>query len=420
MKGKMIISILMAAILLISSIATALAVSGNTSSVEVFHVHANNGDASIKLKSSKGIAYVEKRSVWGTNPVTGYAEEDTHGFYNVKVEGPGKNEIIRWVPSVTTTIDLLGSGFESSSTLKITFPYSGDYTITVEPMDNSYASNNYWLVDRLMYWVTPATWSISQQNHCYADYSSNGGSSYSGTVYIYCYDEYGNELSSYSQTISSSTYIAPPSLSGYRAESNSAYVQLNSSTGACNPSAIYFNYTHNNTASAILQFPTAGYTVWLRNPNVERIQPQCGPGYQYAVFASMSGSTKLYKPRDITYLSAHFCVDNWVYIEFGYTDNVLRYGFFEKSLFNPSIDWNSIPTYSLGTERRGRVTTTTTPNNGPSANCGSYASCKLYAGDTVYACMEYNGWYLCRFYNNHSNNYGDVYLWVPGYTISWD
>lgn len=207
MTSKTLVSVVLIFVLLTVSICTALAVEGNTSSTEVFHVHANSGNASIRLKSTKGVAYVEKRTIWGTNDVTGYEEEDTHGFYNVTVTGPGKNETIRWVPSVTTAIDLLGSGFESSSTLQITFPYAGDYTVTVEPMDNSYASSNYWLVDRLLYWTTPATWSITKENQCYMDYSSSPQPTFSGIVYIYCYDEYGNELTSYSQTISSSTVM---------------------------------------------------------------------------------------------------------------------------------------------------------------------------------------------------------------------
>ena len=172
--------------------------------------------------------------------------------------------------------------------------------------------------------------------------------------------------------------------------------------------------------SSVPSFPTASYTVWLRNYNVDRIRPQCGPGYNYAVFASMNGSTRLYNPRNITYLAAHFCVGSWVYIEFGYTDGVQRYGFFEKSLFDSSVSWSSIPSYSLSTERHGRVTSSVTPYNGPGTNCGSYSSCQLYQGTAVHACMEYNGWYLCRFYNDHGNNYGEVYLWVPGYSISWN
>ena len=47
--------------------------------------------------------------------------------------------------------------------------------------------------------------------------------------------------------------------------------------------------------SSIPAFPTASYTVWLRNYNVDRIRPQCGPGYNYAVFAS-KGHTPCFVP----------------------------------------------------------------------------------------------------------------------------
>ena len=172
--------------------------------------------------------------------------------------------------------------------------------------------------------------------------------------------------------------------------------------------------------TSVPAFPEASYGLTLRNRNVERIRPQCGPGRNYAVFASVNGSTKLYKPQDITYLAAHFCVGDWVYVEFGYTDGVLRYCFFEKSLFSPSVDWSLIPAYSLASERHGTIINEQVPYNGPGTHCGSYASCRLSNGDSVYACMEYHNWFLCRFYNGHGNNYGTVYLWVPGSNICWD
>jgi hypothetical protein len=53
-------------------------------------------------------------------------------------------------------------------------------------------------------------------------------------------------------------------------------------------------------------------------------------------------------------------------------------------------------------------------------NSGEYESCRLYYGDQVYACLEHDGWYLCRFYNNHTNYYGNAYLWVPGDAIRWN
>jgi hypothetical protein len=169
----------------------------------------------------------------------------------------------------------------------------------------------------------------------------------------------------------------------------------------------------------VQSFPTGSYSLSLRNRNVERIQPQCGPGYGYSVFASKSNGSRLYDPRSITYMRAHFCVGDWVYVEFGYTDNVLRYGFFEQSLFDPSVSWSSMPSCSLDGGRQGYVTSDTTPYNGPGWNCGDYPSCVLYSGTRVTACMECNGWYFCRFYNDPHNNYGTIYLWVYGGNIRW-
>ena len=439
MKNKLVLLISLVMGLMIACVSTAFAIGGSTSSTTTFHVHANNGSAYIKLKSSKGVAHVEKHSAWGLNPITGYEDESTYGFYNVTVTGPGLNKTIKWTPSVTFIVDVFRNDFESSSTLEISFPSSGDYTVSVEPMNSSEISS-YWVIDRLMYWTTQSTWTVSKEKNCYTDYqvssNSSGGNSntvsggstgsytpptYSGTVYIYCYDENGNTISSSSKTISSSSYIYPPNVSGYTTTSVETYVILDSSTGNCSPSSVNFYYKRNvQPSSSIPKLPSSACTLWLKNSNVERIRPQCGPGYNYAVFASMSGSTKLYNPRNITYMNARFCVGSWVYIEFGYSDGVQRFGFFEKSLFTPSGDWSNVPSYSLSTEKHGRITSTTTPYNGPSTNCGSYASCKLYSGDAVHACMESNGWYLCRFYNGHSNNYGEIYLWVPGSSISWN
>ena len=419
MNRKICLSFIMAMVLTVVCVSTALAVNGSASSAGVFYVHASNGNASIKLKSTMGVAYVEKHALWNASQIKGYEYEDTHGFYTVTVTGPGTNKTFRWVPSVSGAIDLLNSGFESSATLQIYFPYAGDYTVFVEPMDNQYASSEYWLVDRLLSWVTPATWSVIQQNECFASASAPQQPSAAGTVYIYCYNEYGNEIGRFSQTIEKSAYITPPTLQGYTALSDGVYVFLNTSTGSCDPAALHFYYTLSGSA-AIPQFPITGYSVWLKDPTVERIRPQCGPGRQYAVFASMNGSTKLYNPRDITYLNVHFCVGNWAYIEFGYTDNAVRYGFFDRALFYTSVDWANIPAYSLDAERHGIITAAVTPNNGPTSNSGSFASCKLYPGDAVHACMEYNGWCLCRFDNRHTNNYGQVYLWVPEKYISWN
>jgi len=419
MKGKVLLFPIMLLLILMAAVSTAFAVEGNTSSTEVFHVHSNYKNSSLKLEAAKGTAYVEKGFVLSGNPGRKYKEKKIYGFYKIHVLGPGKQETIEWAPSASIFLRAVGSGFESGSSLKLSFPAEGDYTVRVEPMENSKASSEYWLSNHLLYWIKPAAWNIVAENGCSADYASVTPAASSGVVHILCNNDYGAEIYCFDQEIYTSTTIDPPTFSGYTTLSNSTYVHLDTTTGFCSPSTIYFYYAHNSTFS-IPQLPTDKYAVWLRNPNVERIQPQCGPGRNYSVFASMNGTQKLYAPQNITYMKACFCVDDWVYLQFGYTDKVIRFGFFEKSLFNPSVDWSVIPGYSLTTERNGRITRETTPYNGPARNCGSYESCKLYPGNLVHACMEYNGWYFCRFNNDHDNNYGDVYLWVPGSSIQWE
>lgn len=307
----------------------------------------------------------------------------------------------------------------------LTLSEAGIYTIRVVPYTSSEMTQS-WSLDQFIRWTVPPQWRITSWQNCAV--SEKSFRQHSGTVQIRCYHENGNLIDTRALTITSGQTIQPPTLSGYYPTTTGQYVALDSATGICNPSTVSFRYRSANqpsygpstgsSNSSIWTLPQIAYPVWLRNPYVERIQPQCGPGYNYSVFASMSGSKKLYKPGDITYMAAHFRVDNWLYVEFGYTDGVLRYGFFEQSLFDSS-DWNNIPSYSLSQEKHGSIVAKVTPYNGPSNRCGSYSSCSLNAGTDVYACMESNGWYLCRFYNDHTNNYGYVYLWVPGNYIAW-
>ena len=88
-------------------------------------------------------------------------------------------------------------------------------------------------------------------------------------------------------------------------------------------------------------------------------------------------------------------------------------------MFIPAASWDYVPQYSLTVEKPGTVTAETLPYNGPGSYCGSYESCILEPGAAVYAVMACNGWYLCRFNNDHDNYYGTVYLWIPGTSIRW-
>ena len=169
------------------------------------------------------------------------------------------------------------------------------------------------------------------------------------------------------------------------------------------------------------QLPRYGAAAYINYPYCynEYIKPQCGPGYEYKVFRSMNGRKHLYNPDEMTRADIYFTVGDWAYVGFGYSDGRWRYGFFRKDVFTPYDCREEIPDIYLVNARYGRVNQTTVPYSGPSWNSGEYESCKLYAGDELCACMESNGWYLCRFYNNHSNNYGYVYLWIPGSAICW-
>ena len=236
----------------------------------------------------------------------------------------------------------------------------------------------------------------------------------------------------------------------YRTDAEGQWVSLDGGTGQCDPSVVRFDYYRIQDQGEYIDrgdpddgpadiggyippepddgdygylptLPWEGAAAYINAPYVyqDYIKPQCGPGDQYRVFMSMNGSRHLYNPNEITRADIFFTVGDWAYVGFGYSDGKWRYGFFRKDVFTPYDGWGAVPEYFLGYEQYGTVTQTTIPYNGPDRNSGEYESCRLDSGDAVYACMEYNGWYLCRFYNDHSNNYGYVYLWVPGTAICW-
>ena len=177
----------------------------------------------------------------------------------------------------------------------------------------------------------------------------------------------------------------------------------------------------NEIMESLPQLPWEGSAAYMNSPYIHKkyVRPQCGPGAEYQVFQSMNGKKHLYNPDEMTRADICFTTGNWAYVGFGYSDGKWRYGFFRKDVFSPYDGWSSVPEIPLDVEWRGTVNAATIPYNGPYWDGGSYESCKLHRGDTVYACMEYDGWYLCRFYNDHDNKYGYVYLWVPGSSISW-
>ena len=413
-------------------------VMGSTAEGSLFTVRSQGGNAYIELTASEGWAYIEDRDLFDHRVAERH--EYDYGFFYVAIYYGSSADYYRWAPSAATGRDTV----LTDTTVRFSLPNTGEYSISVFSMDTD-TINTYWKHDRFLRWDKDAYWYVSGSQYC-----TYGGSLYDhGTVTVSCYGN-GMYLSGYTVDVYEDQVIYPQEIEGYTIASAAQYVTFSGETGRCDPDSITFYYdrieitpyvtyetwedpepedfgwqSYSDPDPEPIDFgglpylPSAACSLTLKDRSLDYIKPQCGPGSQYKRFASKNGKKQLYAPRDITYLNACFCTGDWVYVEFGYTDGVVRYGFFKKSLFKPASGWDSVPEYSLSYEQAGTVTQSVVPYNGPGRYCGDYESCKLSRGDTVQACMECNDWYLCRFYNNHGNKYGYIYLWVPGSAISW-
>lgn len=426
------------AILLIACMAVLLSVPA-LASAETFATHGNgdpntpvtffvfsNGSASVTLKQEKGLCY-ELSYTHFVDGVLG--QEDEWGKYHIRITSPmGNVSYDKW--------DITFHG----STKELSLPLAGTYKITLTPYTAQEMTDS-WSNDTFYYWTEYPYWWVDGCSRC------------SCTDQIYCDVQIrqvnattGQQLSTRTERLpyGTTTVYAGTAPSGYSLTGRSWASVTVGMNGVASENPVVFTYERNtpvvtptqapvyvnptqrpysppspSTYNGVFQLPGCSYPLYLRNPP-QYIRPQCGPGDQYMTFASKADNgSQLYQTAQITHCNAYFCMGDWVYVEFGYTDHVVRFGFFKKSLFTPADSWYSIPTYTLTPEKQGWVTADTTPYNGPGPNCGAYSSCKLNQGTTVYACFECNGWYFCRFYNDHHNQYGTVYLWVPGSNISW-
>ena len=316
----------------------------------------------------------------------------------------------------------------------IAFPDAGEYEVRVASLSNkaelSYAHESTcdqltaWLPD---YWVgNPPSWYVASTSgcNCYIEtpvlptptiitpdpntvlyYNPSGGS-------YYHYDQYCRVVND--------RYLPLTGRFTFAEINNTPYNFLSPCSVCCPPeyireSGITFP---TNVATGLPVLTGDGYPAYLNNPIPEYVKPQCGPGDEYQVFRSMDGRKHLYQTSEIGRADIYFTVGNWAYVGFSY-GNKWMYGFFRNTVFIPYDGWNVIPELWLGYEKPGTIIREINPRNGPGMNSGEYESCRLYYGDQVYACLEHDGWYLCRFYNNHTNYYGNAYLWVPGDAIRW-
>lgn len=70
----------------------------------------------------------------------------------------------------------------------------------------------------------------------------------SASLSVYCYDENGGVICTYTESVSSSGYVSPRVLDGYSVTSGSAYVRFDAASGACDPGSVSFSYRRNISA----------------------------------------------------------------------------------------------------------------------------------------------------------------------------
>ena len=406
------------------------------------------GETILKVRSQCSGSYIDLYTEWGLCRVENRTIADIYvnerseyhgGFFYLYIYHGSECKIIPWAPAATTNKDRA----YTDERIRIQFNDVGEYTIYVEPMCVE-DINTYWIHDRFLYWERDAEWYVCGFDNC-----SYGCRLYDhGTITVSCYGN-GKFMESYQMTISESQMIYPKQIDGYTIDS-CAWVEFDGATGKCDPSSVNFFYYRNEPESndeedidfdwgtgyeapepedsyssdygetvqdCLPELPGFGWSAYVTNPNVAYIKPQCGPGDQYQVFRSMDGNKHLYDPKKIAFANIIFSIGDWDYVQYFYVDNCM-YGFFRKGVFTPEGGRSQIPEYSLAYERCGTINRDINPHNAPDDYSGEYSSCRLYYGDTVYACMESNGWYFCRFWNGHENNYGNVYLWLPGYAVN--
>ncbi len=162
-------------------------ITGSTVGVTTFYVVSKGGNAYIDLNSYKGRTLCTQYYAYIFTYGDQY-EEDNHGFYKVMVNGPS-NQSYEWTPSATKDYS---ENQVNDDSLRITFPSSGLYTITVDPIGPSNIQFAYWREDSLDRWIENATWSVAGIGNCEVTWSKPQSgtqvlSESSMTVELECY-----------------------------------------------------------------------------------------------------------------------------------------------------------------------------------------------------------------------------------------
>ena len=388
---------------------------GNAGDTYYFYCNAENSRAKITFMQKEGLC----AELSYTHLIDGLlGQEEEWGKYHITCSRSGS--------SFTTDWDKTFNG----DTFTISLPSAGVWKITVTPFTGDEMTAS-WTLDQFSYWVTYPEWWIDSAIGCICTASDPSqtvtqppAAPVDVRIYVNQVDiDTGDTLSRWIEHVSTggNTSAAGSTPDGYSLVSDGWQQVYVDAYGRPDRDNVYFYYKRESSSTStvpqpsggIWDFPTDTVPLTLTDYSRSYIRPRCGPGSDYKTFASKSDNgTQLYQISSISRIRAHFVSGNWVYVTFNY-NNRRSGGFYQKSQFSPDIPWTQIVSYDMDGGAWGTVTSNVTPHNGPGSEYGDYPSCGLRAGESVRVYMESNGWYFCNFYNDRSNKYGWVWLWVP-------
>ncbi len=157
----MTIAILMTTMTIIPLAASAdTAYYGDTSDYRVIRLESKSTNAYIVLNSFTGMAEVNQHNWIGDYSGTGY--EEHYGFYRITVyNDAGTIATYVWAPSATTNDDYILTDTQVQIPLYVT----GKVCVQISPLTNREAAE-YWRMDSIRRWVTPATWDLTIVHSC--------------------------------------------------------------------------------------------------------------------------------------------------------------------------------------------------------------------------------------------------------------
>ena len=403
-------------------------VGGTTGGTTTFYVYASgSGSGYIRLLGTKGTAYISDYDFYGN--FNGYKNEEAYGFFKVQVTASGYDKSYIWAPSASMST----YGIETSQSLVVVFPVSGDYKITVTPLTKAEVNGTYWTRDRLQSWTKQASWVVNKAVNCQCTPGSGGGQSPTPTgnpggdsgsqtanqVTVNCYDQAGNYIRSYNESVTYSRTIYPRSITGYTAVTSSGYY-INWLNGICTPASVNFSYMKDKTDATVTVYcyDTNGSYIKYYTESIsasKTIYPQAISGYkatsggQYITYSNGTCSpatvTFRYEKENVSGTVTVYCYDTEGSYLRTYTETITA----SKTIYPQAVSGYVTPS-------GGQYITYSNGVCSPSTVTFRYQKEKTTGTVTVY-CYDTNGSYL-RSYTETIDGSKTIYPQaISGYNI---